>query len=175
MPLPKQKFREIVFQYLYSSDIGSPSEEEIIPLLMRELSVTKKAVREAVEKGKLVIAKLPEIDLLIEKFSTTYRFDRIRSVERNALRLGVYEIVYDDSIPPKVAIAEAMRLSRKFATPEAGAFVNALLDAVYKSSIGEEVDKVLLQESAKGLLESEEASKENSEIIHETQKDGSVE
>lgn len=70
---------------------------------------------------------------MITEHSTSYEFERIPRIERNVLRLGVYEIMYDSDIPPKVAIAEAIRLTRKFATPESATFVNAILDSILKS------------------------------------------
>nr|NGX48373.1 hypothetical protein [Chlamydiota bacterium] len=60
-----------------------------------------------------------------------YELERISRIERSILRLGLYELLYTD-LPDKVAITEAIRLTRKFATAEGGAFVNALLDAIYK-------------------------------------------
>jgi N utilization substance protein B len=53
-------------------------------------------------------------------------------VERNLLRLGAYEIYFSKSVPPKVAISEAVRLARKFASSESANFINAILDALYK-------------------------------------------
>lgn len=140
MTLPQQKFREVVFQLLYSHDMGHGSEEEMIPLLMAELAITKKTVRTAQERVQTIIAQQQSIDDLISKASLSYAFERIPSVERNILRLGVFEMLYDQTIPPKVAIAEAMRLARKFSTPESASFINAIMDNLYKSSRGEEVD-----------------------------------
>ncbi|NGX42821.1 MAG: hypothetical protein K940chlam7_01109 [Chlamydiae bacterium] len=156
MSIPQQKFREIVFQFLFSQDLGQASDAEMILLLKKELSVSKKAVQEALSRARIILSKLSEIDELITETSTSYRFQRIQSVERNILRLGVYELLFDDTIPPKVAIAEAMRLSRKFSTPESATFVNALLDALYKSKIGKEVDEKRLSVSSEALSQSEE-------------------
>lgn len=134
MSLPQQKFREIVFQMLFSIDMGQASEEDMLPLLMAELSVTKQSVRKAQERVRNLLTRQSEIDALIAKSSTSYSFERIQSVERNILRLGIFEMLYDDEVPPKVAIAEAVRLTRKFSTPESGHFVNAILDSIYKES-----------------------------------------
>ena len=156
MSLPQQKFREIVFQMLYSYDMGRANDEDMLPLLMAELSVTRQSVRSAQERVHQVIAKQPEIDALIGKTTRSYNFERIQSVERNVLRLGIFEILYDDGIPPKVAIAEALRLARKFGTPESSTYVNALLDNIYKESIGETVDSGKISEVTEKLIESEE-------------------
>ncbi len=132
MALPVQKFREIVFQILYSTDFPSPEAEETALMLMAELKVTKKSVLLAKEKVAEIKEKLVLIDEQIALFSTEYSFDRISRVEKNILRLGVYEMLFDASIPPLVVIAEAIRLTRKFGTPESAQFVNAILDRLYK-------------------------------------------
>ena len=155
MALPLHKFREIVFQLLYSQTIGTPDETLMIDLIMGELAVSKKNVRLAQEKVHLIQENLPEIDRLISSVSTSYDFERIQTVTKNILRLGIFELFYDELIPPKVAIAEAIRLSRKFNTPESASFVNALLDHLYKKSLGEEGDPQQLAEFTQELAKSE--------------------
>jgi N utilization substance protein B len=156
MVLPQAKFREVVFQLLYSKIHGNPGDKELIDLIMRELQVTRKAVRQGLERAEEVLEKLKFLDAKITEVSTSFSFERIQAVEKTLLRLGVYEVLVDDEVPPKVAITEAMRLARKFSTNEAACFVNALLDAIYKESLGEEVDTVNLESTTKALSESEE-------------------
>lgn len=131
MPLPPQKFREAVFQILFSTDFGYESEE-MVPFMMQELKSTRRAMAEANGRVDQVLAKLSEIDAVITAASTEYSFERISKVERTILRLGFFELLFDSSIPPKVVIAEAIRLCRKFGTSESAQFVNAILDGVYK-------------------------------------------
>lgn len=172
MSLHKPKFREIVFQVLYSRDLSRETGEEIVPFLMKEFAVTKKSVREACRRADLVMEKLPEIDEKIAAISTSYSFERIRGVERNVLRLGMFELLYDDEIPPKVAITEAMRIAKKFGTPESITFVNAVLDAAYRMESGKEIDAEKLTDSALGLTDEETATKEWTQ--EKLEKDNSV-
>lgn len=155
MALSQQKFREIVFQLLYSQEIISPDENLMLELMMAELAVSKKNVRLAQERVGKIKLLLSEIDSLITSVSTSYDFDRIQVVTKNILRLAVYELLYDEDIPPKVAIAEAIRLSRKFNTAESASFVNAVLDQLYKKNLGTEVDSAQLILQTEFLLESE--------------------
>ncbi|MBS0626457.1 MAG: transcription antitermination factor NusB [Verrucomicrobia bacterium] len=134
MALPPQKFREIVFQILFSRDFDPDEGGEIVPFLMNELKVTRRAMLDAEGKANLILNRLPEIDGKIGPASTEYTFERISRVEKSILRLGTYEILHDSTIPPKVAIAEAIRLCRKFGTPESANFVNAILDTIYRES-----------------------------------------
>ena len=122
MPLSPQKFREIVFQLLYSQDVAHPDEMLMTELMMGELAVSKKNVRLAQERVSSIRDQLPAIDEKISSVTVSYDFDRIQTVTKNILRLAVFELFFDPSIPPKVAIAEAIRLSRKFSTPESAAW-----------------------------------------------------
>lgn len=175
MSVPAQKFREAVFQMLYSLDIGRGNDDDIIDLIMHELEITKKATKEALSRAQMIRKKLPEIDAMISKTSQSYTFERIQSVERNVLRLGLYELFFDDAIPPKVSLAEALRLTRKFGTKESASFVNAILDTLYKQSLGEPVDTALVSFSAAELSKSEQISLKaaitppqiNEGIVHE--------
>ena len=134
MPLSLQKFREILFHLLYSSEFGC-SGEDAAPLIMRQLEVTKSSLRLAQEMMLKVLEKKELIDSLIKEQSKDYDFERIPRIERTILRLGVYELLFSTTAPPKVAISEALRLSRKFATPESATFVNAILDAIYQPTL----------------------------------------
>ena len=158
MTIPAQKFREILFQLLYSHTIGRPANDDMVDLLTHELSVTKKVVREAIERLQLLLKHLSEIDALIEKASYSYAFERIQTVEKNILRIGVFELLFDDTIPAKVAIAEGIRLSKKFSTKESASFVNAILDAIYQSSLGNKVDKLQVKKCAEELVKIEDIS-----------------
>jgi N utilization substance protein B len=164
MTLPQAKFREIVFQLLYSRNCSGASDDDMIPLIMKELAVTKSTVREALEKVERILAQQGKIDEAIAKTSLSYTFQRIQSVELNILRLGTFELLYDDNIPPLVAISEAMRLARKFGSPESASFVNAILDNLYKSMQGEQVDSAIIEKSLAIMEENETLSQKGHEM-----------
>jgi N utilization substance protein B len=136
MPLPPQKFREIVFQLLFSAAFDVEALDYTALMLMGELKVTKRAALDACGRARQVLSRLDEIDEKIRAASQEYQFERISSAEKCALRLGFFEILFDSSLPNKVAIAEAIRLTRKFGTPESADFVNAILDTVYRAQEG---------------------------------------
>ncbi len=136
MGLTPHKMREIVFHLLYSSDFN-PSEigsgqEESFPILMQHHKVTKKCLYTAQAHAQEIRGQLGKIDQMISETATQYEFERIPRVERNILRLGIFEICFSTAVPPKVAISEAVRLTRKFASSESANFINAILDALYK-------------------------------------------
>lgn len=159
MSIPVQKLREIVFQMLYSYDIGKAEQEDMIELMMKELSVSRASVITAQQKVEEIQAIQPELDEMITGASLSYDFDRIQTVERNILRLGVYELFFSGNIPPKVAISEAVRLARKFSSPEAANFVNAILDTLHKARAGENIDVEKLAKTIEEMAKSEEKAK----------------
>ncbi|HRW58956.1 MAG TPA: transcription antitermination factor NusB [Chlamydiales bacterium] len=140
MGLPKQKRREIIFQILFSNHFAISEEKELVSLMMKQLKVTKASVKEALEYTKKILEHLEEIDQIIRKEAQNYAFDRIAGVELTASRLAIYEMLYDSTIPHKVSISEAIRLSRKFGTKESGSFVNGVLDSVYKTHFADSSD-----------------------------------
>jgi transcription antitermination protein NusB len=130
--LAPQKFREIVLQLLFSYEFQSDSDDELLAVLMKEHKVTKNSIRKAQELAKKIIANKEQVDALIKKVSYAYDLDRIHSVERNILRVLLFEHFIDKSLPDKVAVAEAMRLAKKFSTEDAAGFVQALISALLK-------------------------------------------
>lgn len=145
MALPPQKFREIVLQVLFSRDFIPGFEEEMIPFMMNELKVTKRIMLDVHARVDSVLANLDSIDAEIRTASTEYSFERISRVERTILRLGLFELHFDTALPAKVVIAEAIRLCRKFGTPESASYINAILDGVYKKNGSETPEPALAQ------------------------------
>ncbi len=135
MAISQQKLREIVFQLLFSQNFTALEEDEVTDFMMQQLKVTKKVMKEAEGKCQKISSKLEEVDALIAKYCDSYAFKRIAEVEKSVLRLAIYELCYESSLPPKVAIAEAIRLTRKFATAESAGFVNAVLDAIHQDRL----------------------------------------
>ena len=84
----------------------------------------------ALEIVEGVRAKLTEIDPLLEQHSHNWRLDRMARVDRNVLRLGVFELQYCADIPRKVTINEGIELAKKFGNEESASFINGLLDRV---------------------------------------------
>ena len=94
-------------------------------------------MRETVEG---VINHLEEVDTNIKKYATEWPLDQITIVDRNVLRLGIFELRYDTNIPAKVAINEAIELAKAFGGESSGKFVNGVLGAVYKDMGEKEID-----------------------------------
>jgi N utilization substance protein B len=76
------------------------------------------------------------LDELISTYSQGWSIDRMPAVDRNALRLGLFEVLYAEDVPDAVAISEAMNLVRDLSTDESPAFVNGVLDSIAKNKSG---------------------------------------
>ena len=82
------------------------------------------------------------IDDVIERFSSNWKLNRMSCVDRNVLRIAVFELLFCADIPPKVSINEAIDVGKRFGTDESGAFINGILDSVRMATDRGEVDGV---------------------------------
>jgi transcription antitermination protein NusB len=76
------------------------------------------------------------IDHLIRDYAENWRIERMSGVDRNILRIAVFELVYCNDIPPRVAINEAIDLGKRYGTEESGAFINGILDSIFLKQYG---------------------------------------
>ena len=133
MAVSLKKFREIFLQVLYSRDLNKHSDPRVFSSMLDQWIVPRKILHQVFAKVDALFKEIERIDSLIAQFSNGYEFKRISRVERNVLRLAVFEVVFEREVPPKVSLSEAVRLSQKFGTPEGGSFVNGVLDAIFQS------------------------------------------
>ena len=87
------------------------------------------AIREKVDR---IVEKIPEIDQMIDEVSVGWRVSRMSRVDLTILRLAVYEMKYDDTIPAAVSINEAVNMSKRFSDEKSYAFVNSVLSKIDK-------------------------------------------
>jgi transcription antitermination protein NusB len=133
--------RSIVLQSLYEWDFGRKSDTEAREIFKRNAEefapgMADVAFMEALLTG--ILAKRKELDNIIEKAAPDWPIDKISVIDRNILRLGLYELLFSDrkEVPAKVAINEAIELAKNFGGETSGRFVNGVLGAIYKE-IGE--------------------------------------
>lgn len=82
-----------------------------------------------------VEGKIQEIDEKISQYAANWQLKRMAVIDRNVLRIGVYELLYAQDIPPKVTINEAVELAKKYGDMESGKFVNGILDKIHKTEV----------------------------------------
>ena len=129
-PSRKQARRDAVF-LLYQTDVTDQTMVELVEgQRLREGYGPDEFTVKAVAG---VLASLEELDAVLEAHSKGWALDRVAPLERNILRLSLWEI-QNDVTPPEVAIDEAVRLAKRYSTDEAGAFVNGVLGGVVRGA-----------------------------------------
>ncbi len=129
----KRQSRETAFKVIYQIDMGKNDMETALQITMDNDGLNQK---EQLFCRQLVLAveeQLDEIDQMIQRNTTGWTIDRMMSVDRNLLRLAVYEIVYGGHITPEGAINEAVELAKVYGQKRSSAFVNSILDKVMKN------------------------------------------
>ncbi|MFA5942445.1 MAG: transcription antitermination factor NusB [Candidatus Paceibacterota bacterium] len=129
--------RSVVLQTLFEWDTTHASQKDSLNILARNVAEfggddVDHPFMERLLLGTL--AKKDDIDLIIEKAAPEWSLERIAPIDRNILRLGLYELLFADraQVPAKVAINEAIELAKTFGGDSSGRFVNGVLGAVYK-------------------------------------------
>lgn len=98
---------------------------------------------------RAVVDHREELDNMLEQFAPNWAVSSMTIIDRNILRLGVYELRYDESIPSRVAINEAIELGKTFGGEASGKFVNGVLGAVYKDMVAKQEVKDVDKEEQK--------------------------
>jgi N utilization substance protein B len=139
----RRRAREASLQLLFEIDLGQKTADEILgsDRLSWQRSLASEMepgedpaeiedfVRQIVEG---VSRNVREIDRLIESHSIHWKISRMAIVDRNILRMAVFEILYCKDIPPSVSINEAIEIGKRYGTEESGAFINGVLDHIAK-------------------------------------------
>lgn len=127
--------RTLAMQTLYEWDFNGQKEKDLKDLLAYNLAEFAPGFDNGGFTQHLVegvVKNLNEIDELIRKYATEWPIEQITVVDRNILRIGIYELKMDPEIPSKVAINEAIEVAKAFGGESSGKFVNGVLGAIYK-------------------------------------------
>ncbi len=164
--MKRSLLREHVFVLLFMSEFNSPEDmPEKIRLYMDspEANADEVSREEISAKYEKVISVLPRIDKSIEENSKKWPLSRMGKVELSIIRLAAYEIFFDESVPEKVAINEAVELAKKYGQGNAGSFVNGVLsgmlnDEGLKSDALKEDERPKAEEASDGEISDGAAS-----------------
>lgn len=130
----RTKARECALQILYQIDITSDTAEAALDSYWQDNEQPQQIAEFAANLVKGVCQKRVRIDELLTSYTENWTISRMAVVDRNILRMGVYELLYCPDIPPKVSINEAVDLAKKFGDSESGKFVNGILDRIHKEN-----------------------------------------
>jgi transcription antitermination factor NusB len=129
----RRKAREVALQFLYQLDQHGeidPTAHEAEFWARHPVDEDTRAFASALVHG--TARRHAEVDKLIAQYTEHWDLDRMAVVDRNILRLAVFELLDHPAVPPKVAINEAIEISKKFGTGESSRFINGILDRVHK-------------------------------------------
>jgi N utilization substance protein B len=128
----RRRSRELALQLLYQNELTHGTPEEM-QRGFDEWQNAPENVREFADRLlRGTIDKLAEIDEELSRQTTHWRLERLASVDRNILRLAMYELIHESETPPAVVIDEAIEIAKKYGGRDSGRFVNGVLDGFIK-------------------------------------------
>ena len=129
--------RELALQYLYQTDLKGERDTATLAEFLSREERDGETARFARNLVKGVLKDIEQVDKAIEGAAINWEMKRMAAIDRNVLRIGAYELVLCDGIPPKVAINEAIELGKRYSTANSGSFINGILDKILKQINGE--------------------------------------
>ena len=131
---PRHQGRVLAMQVLYEIDSVDHSVEECLARLS-ELGFPKRVVSFAIRLTRGVLDAVDQIDMLIKRYAQAWPVHQIAVVDRNILRIAIYEMLLGKTAPPKSVINEAVELAKKFGSDHSSRFVNGVLGSIMESAI----------------------------------------
>ena len=135
----RRRARELAMQALFYMDMRQNTSQGMLDLYCQSFTPSKRALPFFLELVKGVMRTRSQIDSIIECFSNNWKIGRMSCVDRNVMRIAVYELLYCHDIPPKVTINEAIDVGKKFGTEESGSFINGILVSIRLAHAKEDI------------------------------------
>jgi N utilization substance protein B len=126
----RHKARIIALQTLYELDCSAHKPKEILTRLLEEKILPDETADFARSLVNGVIKNRKDIDDVIQKFAPAFPINQIATIDRNILRLAIFEILFDNRVPVKAAINEAVELAKSFGSDTSKKFVNGVLGSI---------------------------------------------
>ena len=134
----RSRCREWALQFLYQAEFAGPHRPEALERFWRHFQTEDAPPAYLLDLVEGVTSHLEELDVFIVRYSEHWRLERMTIVDRNLLRLAIYELLYQPHIPVKVVINEAVEMAKRYGSEASGGFINGILDQV-RMSVGREV------------------------------------
>ncbi len=142
----RRRARECALQMLFQYDVAQPTVPYLLRTYWDELTEVKPNQKDEVQDfaNRIVtgvLDNLTDIDLRISRRTENWRISRMAVVDRNVLRMAVFEFLHESDTPRTVVINEALEIARRFSTFEATQFINGVLDAIKRDLEEEEAER----------------------------------
>lgn len=134
----RRKSRELALQALYQEELAGSDFRLDFEEFCVHFQVSKKAIPYARRLVEGVQQQREPINQRISRFAENWRLERMSVIDRNILRLAVFEIYFQDDVPISVAINEAVEIAKRYSTDDSGPFINGILDAMAKEAAGDQ-------------------------------------
>ena len=132
----RRRARALALQALYEIDSAGRNSEEVITRLLADKRLSEDNITFIRELVEGIIQNKSELDENIKRFAPAWPVKQIPLVDRNILRLAIFELLFDNKVPGKVAINEAVELAKSFGSDNSARFVNGVLSSVSNLAIG---------------------------------------
>ena len=134
-------------QTLFAKDYASHDPESTLSWLKEEFSLPEESLSFARELISGVLANKEQLDALIQTYAPSWPVEQLSAIDRNILRLAIFEILLDNKVPPKAAINEAVELAKAFGSDNSAKFVNGVLGSIIAKHMaeGQESDRPVVR------------------------------
>jgi N utilization substance protein B len=129
----RRKSREFALQMLFQWEVGQHPPSKVLASFLPVHNADPEVKEFARRLFEGTVAEAEAIDILLRRHAEHWKLERMAAVDRNVLRLSLYELLRCPETPPAVVINEALELARRFSTAESAEFVNGVLDAIRKA------------------------------------------
>ncbi|MFZ5564687.1 MAG: transcription antitermination factor NusB [Thermodesulfobacteriota bacterium] len=137
----RRRARELALQFLFSYDLNEAGDFETwLEAFCGRFNISEKTFPHFFYLVRGVREQWEKINTLLAESSEHWKISRMSAVDRNVMRIAIFEMFYCDDVPPRVAINEAIEIGKKFGTDESGAFINGVLDRINKEMGGADED-----------------------------------
>ncbi|MBN2802858.1 MAG: transcription antitermination factor NusB [Deltaproteobacteria bacterium] len=128
----RRRAREVVLQMLFQLEASGNSPQQVISSFKSSFGDSELPDDYSNKFFNSIAGDIPSLDDTIKKASDNWRLERMSRVDRNIMRMGVFELIFEPETPIKIVINEAVELAKKFGTEESASFVNGVLDRIAK-------------------------------------------
>lgn len=128
----RRRGREAAFQLIYQLDLSGMPYQEVVDEFWSQMGTPHQAREFTISLVTGTMSNVEKIDNLLSSHSHHWKLHRMNSVDKNILRLGVYELLFCPDTPTNVIINEAIEIGKKYGTADSGSFINGILDKISK-------------------------------------------
>jgi len=143
----RRKARIITIQVLYELDCSTHKPKEVLARLLEEKALPNEAADFTRSLVNGILQKKKDIDDVIRKFAPAFPVNQIAPIDRNILRLAIFEILFDNRVPVKAVINEAVELGKSFGSDSSQKFINGVLGSVVTDYVEQGKQKTMIKKT----------------------------